>query len=171
MGRKIGVIAIVARGGAIGRGGDQPFHIREDFRRFKALTLGKAIVMGRKTFEALPTGALPGRVNIVVTRNADWTAEGVIAVRSLEEAVARGFDVNADEVMIIGGGEIYRQAMPIATNLYLTKVDADVADADTFFPDVDFSQWSVIEESESQIDPRSNESFRFVEYVRNGTIE
>ena len=168
---RIGVIAIVARGGAIGRGGDQPFHIKEDFRHFKALTLGKPIVMGRKTFEALPGGALPGRTNIVVTRNADWSAEGVVKAASLDEALAKGGEVNAEEVMIIGGGEIYRQAMPLATNLYITEVDADVSDADTFFPEVDLSQWNVVSESESQIDPRSNASFRFLCYERNGTME
>ena len=168
---RIGVIAIVARGGAIGRGGDQPFHIKEDFRHFRALTLGKPIVMGRKTFEALPGGALPGRTNIVVTRNADWSAEGVVTAASLDEALAKGGEVNAEEVMIIGGGEIYRQAMPLATNLYITEVDADVSDADAFFPDVDLSQWNVVSESESQIDPRSNASFRFLCYERNGTME
>ena len=125
---RIGVIAIVAHGGAIGRGGDQPFHIKEDFRHFKALTLGKPIVMGRKTFEALPTGTLPGRTNIVVTRNADWSAEGVVTAASLDEAIAKGFEENSEEVMIIGGGEIYRQAMPLATNLYITEVDGEVAD-------------------------------------------
>ena len=168
---RIGVIAIVARGGAIGRGGDQPFHIKEDFRHFRALTLGKPIVMGRKTFEALPGGALPGRTNIVVTRNADWSAEGVVTAASLDEALAKGGEVNAEEVMIIGGGEIYRQAMPLATNLYITEVDADVSDADAFFPEVDISQWNVVSESESQIDPRSNASFRFLCYERNGTME
>ena len=73
--------------------------------------------------------------------------------------------------MIIGGGEIYRQAMPLATNLYITEVDADVPDADTFFPEVDLSQWRIVSESESQIDPRSNASFRFLSYERNGTME
>ncbi len=168
---KISVIAIVARQRAIGRGGDQPFHIREDFRRFKALTLGKPIVMGRKTFEALPGGALPGRINIVITRNRDWQAEGVVTVASLEEAVSKGLAENPSEVMIIGGGEIYRQAMPIATNLYLTEVDAEVEDADTFFPEVDFAQWERVYESEYQEDPRSKASFRFLDYERNGTTE
>lgn len=168
---KIGIIAIVAHDGVIGQGGDQPFHIREDFRRFKALTLGKPIVMGRKTFEALPGGALPGRINIVITRNADWSAEGVVVAKSLDDAIAKGFELNTDEVMIIGGGEIYRQAMPVATHLYLTEVDADVPNADTFFPNVDFSLWNLVEASESQIDPRSNASFRFLDYERNRTTK
>ncbi len=119
MSSEVSIIAIVARNGAIGRGGDQPFHIREDFQRFKALTMGRPIVMGRRTFEALPKGALPGRRNIIVTRNASWTAEGVETAQTLEDAIALGASAS-DEVMIIGGGEIYRQALPLATQLYLT---------------------------------------------------
>jgi dihydrofolate reductase len=82
----------------------------------------------------------------VVTRNGGWSAEGVVTVASLDEAIAKGFEENSEEVMIIGGGEIYRQAMPLATNLYITEVDADVPDADTFFPEVDLSQWRIVSE-------------------------
>ena len=158
------VIAIVAHDGAIGRGGDQPFHIREDFQRFKALTLGKPIVMGRRTFEALPKGALPGRRNIVVTRSADWSAPDVETARSIEDAIRMAGDV--EEVMIIGGGEIYRQSMPLATRLYVTEVDADVEDADTFFPEIDLQRWGLVEESDYQIDPRSGARFRFLTFDR-----
>lgn len=160
----VSVIAIVARDGAIGRGGDQPFHIREDFQRFKALTLGKPIVMGRRTFEALPKGALPGRRNIVVTRSAEWTAPDVETARSIEDAIRLAGD--ATEVMIIGGGEIYRQVMPMATRLYITEVDADVEDADTFFPEIDPQRWSLIEESDYLSDPRSGAQFRFLTFDR-----
>lgn len=160
----ISIIAIVARNGAIGTGGDQPFHIREDFRRFKALTLGKPIVMGRRTFEALPSGALPGRRNIVVTRNAAWRAEGVETAPSLTAAV--GMAADTPEVMIIGGGEIYRQAMPLADRLYITEVDADVEDADTFFPPFDPAEWRQEESTDYQVDPRSGAPFRFLVYDR-----
>lgn len=165
MSSEVSIIAIVARNGAIGRGGDQPFHIREDFQRFKALTMGRPIVMGRRTFEALPKGALPGRRNIVVTRNASWSAEGVETAQTLEDAIALGASAS-DDVMIIGGGEIYRQALPLATQLYLTEVDADVADADTFFPSFDRDTWQIIEESPRQTDPRSGATYRFVTYRR-----
>lgn len=165
MSSEVSIIAIVARNGAIGRSGDQPFHIREDFQRFKALTMGRPIVMGRRTFEALPKGALPGRRNIVVTRNASWTAEGVETAPTLEDAIALGASAS-DEVMIIGGGEIYRQALPLATQLYLTEVDADVVDADTFFPSFDRDAWQIIEESPRQTDPRSGATYRFVTYRR-----
>lgn len=162
---EVSVIAIVARDGAIGRGGDQPFHIREDFQMFKTLTIGKPIVMGRRTFEALPKGALPGRRNIVVTRNAAWTAKDVEIVPSIAEAIALG-STASDEVMIIGGGEIYRQALPMATRLYLTEVDANVTDADTFFPYIDPTDWQKVEESSPHTDPRSGSTYRFVTYRR-----
>lgn len=183
------IIAIVARDGAIGRGGDQPFHIRDDFRRFKALTLGHPIIMGRRTFQALPGGALPGRRNIVVTRSASWYAPGIETAPSLEAAIAlaggkrndgnpenenapAGDDrkhthtENANEIFIIGGGEIYRQALPLADTLYLTEVDADVPDADTFFPNTATSDWRPTETSPIFTDPRSAVKYRFVTYRR-----
>lgn len=162
----ISIIAIVARDGAIGRGGDQPFHIREDFQRFKELTLGKPIVMGRRTFEALPKGALPGRRNIVVTRSAEWSALGVETACSIDDAIRLAGD--AEEVMIIGGGEVYRQAIPLATRLYITDVDAVVEDADTFFPVVETGKWHLAEASDYRIDPRSGERFRFLVYESMG---
>lgn len=163
----VSVIAIVARNGAIGRGGDQPFHIREDFRRFKTLTMGKPVVMGRRTFEALPSGALPGRLNIVVTRSDGWSAENVAVASSIDDALAIGTASGAGEIVIIGGGEIYRQAMPLASRLYITEVDADVADADTFFPPIDPLVWTIEQESDYQADPRSGVQFRFVDYCRS----
>lgn len=160
----ISIIAIVAHGGAIGRGGDQPFHISEDFKRFKALTMDKPIIMGRKTFEALPGGALPRRRNIVVTRNAGYSAPGIETAPSLHEAIALAAD--APEIMIIGGGEIYRQAMDIAHRLYITSVDADVADADTFFPEISPCRWTPAHTSETFTDPRSGATYRFINYKR-----
>lgn len=159
---KISIIAIVARDGAIGRGGDQPFHIREDFRRFKSLTMGKPLVMGRRTFEALPSGALPGRRNIVVSRRDDFCAPGVEVGASLEKAI----EMAGGEVMVIGGGEIYRQAMPLATHLYITEVDADVPDADTHFPAIDSEIWQTTDISDYATDPRSGARYRFVDYSR-----
>lgn len=160
----ISIIAIVAHHGAIGIGGDQPFHIREDFLRFKQLTMGKPIVMGRLTFEALPKGALPGRRNIVVTRNEKWSAPDTERASSIEEAVQ--MCASADEIMIIGGGQIYARAMPIADTLYITDVDAEVPDADTFFPEVDTAEWKQTDRSEIFTDPRSGAEYSFVTYRR-----
>lgn len=160
----VNIIAIVARGGAIGRGGDQPFHISADFRRFKQLTLGHPIIMGRRTFEALPGGALPGRRNIVVTRSADFKAPDTESASSLEEALA--MCSGADDLFIIGGGQIYAQAMHLAHRLLLTEVDAEVPDADTFFPPVNTDLWTLTEASSLAIDPRSGASYRFATYSR-----
>ncbi|MDE5686719.1 MAG: dihydrofolate reductase [Paramuribaculum sp.] len=160
---EISVIAIVAADGAIGRGGDQPFHISADFKRFKQLTLGHPVIMGRRTFEALPKGALPGRKNIVITRNSSFKAENITTAPSIKDALAICREEEADP-FIIGGGEIYRQSMSLATTLYLTEVEATVEDADTFFPEIDPAKWVLTERSEEQTDPRSGVKYRFSTY-------
>ncbi len=170
MGRPtINIIAIVAHGGAIGRGGDQPFHISADFKRFKQLTLGHPVVMGRRTFDALPTGALPGRRNIVITRSEDFTAPGVETALSLDNALELCGDAN--EIFIIGGGQIYAQSILLADRLLLTEVNADVEDADTFFPSIDSTTWTLTEASPAETDPRSGASYRFVTYTRHTSAE
>ena len=114
------IVAITAGKGAIGRKGDMIYHISDDLRRFKALTTGHTIVMGRRTFESLPKGALPDRRNIVITRNADFTAPAVETAFSLEEALKMA---EADgEVFVIGGGQIYAQALPLADKLEITLI-------------------------------------------------
>ena len=158
------IIAAVARDGAIGIKGDTPFHISADLRRFKELTMGHPLVMGRKTFESLPGGALPGRRNIVVSRNGAWQAPGAERFDTIEEAIAACGDA---EIMIIGGGEIYRQAMPLADKLLLTVIDANVPDADTHFPAISPDEWAVTEESAPHTDPRSGAGYQFVTYKRN----
>lgn len=168
MTRIISIIAIVARGGAIGIGGDQPFHISADFRRFKELTLGKPIIMGRRTFEALPSGALPGRRNIVITTNRRWSAPAVETASSPAEAIA--LCGNDPEIMIIGGGNIYRQMLPHANMLYLTEVASEVPGADTFFPAIDPAEWKLQWRSEQFTDPRSGCNYTFATYCRNNGI-
>ena len=157
------IIAAVARDGAIGLRGDMPFHISADLRRFKQLTMGHPLVMGRKTFDSLPNGALSGRRNIVVTRNPSFAAPGTERAASLGEALAMCAD-GADP-MIIGGGEIYRQAMPLADGLELTEIDAAVPDAEVFFPTVG-QEWEAVSVSEPATDPRSGAEYRFVTYRR-----
>lgn len=130
---KVSIIVAIDRNGAIGNKGDQLFYIREDLRHFKELTLGHPIIMGRKTFEALPRGPLPGRRNIVISRQADYRPEGVDVVASLPEALA--LCEGEEEVFIIGGAQIYALALPLASDLYLTDIDAAAPEADTFFPE------------------------------------
>ena len=140
----ITLIAAIGRGGCIGKGGKIPWHLPEDLKRFRDLTMGKTVVMGRKTWESLPERfrPLPGRTNVVVTRNASYVVpDGVEAHGSLDAAL----DAHAgeDEVMVIGGADIYAQALPRAGRLQLTLVDQEVADCDATFPAIDHEEWKV----------------------------
>lgn len=139
------------------------WHIRGDLRRFKALTLGHTVVMGRRTFESLPKGALPGRRNIVVTRNSALSFPGAETAPGLDAALA--MTAPDEKVFIIGGGEIYRLAMPLAAELDLTEVDGTIAGADTFFPEIP-AGFILAEASEPVPADGSVPSYRFVTYRR-----
>lgn len=158
------IIVAVANDRAIGRGGDMIAHISADLKRFRQLTMGHALVMGRKTFESLPGGALPGRRNIVITRNSGYTAPDIETVSSLAEAL-KAAEARGEDVMIIGGGEIYRQAMPLAQRLEITEIDTSAPDADTFFPEMG-DGWVADSVGEWLTDPRSGLRFRFTSYHR-----
>lgn len=160
----INIIVAIANNGAIGRKGGLLFPISADLKRFKAITMGHPILMGRKTFESFPKGPLPGRRNIVVTRNAGYSCEGAETAGSLQQAIEMAS--GADEVFIIGGGEIYRQAFSMADRLILTEIDADAPDADTFFPEINNDQWQIVEQSEPETDPRSGVAYRFTTLKR-----
>ncbi len=136
----ISIIVAVARGGVIGCKGVMPWHIPEDLRMFKRVTSGHPVVMGRRTFESLGR-PLPNRTNVVITRNRSWNAEGVRVAGSLEDVVA--MFTPEEEVFVIGGGEIYREAMPLADRLYLTRIDA-AYEGDTFFPDWNEADWQLV---------------------------
>jgi dihydrofolate reductase len=140
----ITLIVARAKNGVIGRDGGMPWRLPADLRRFKALTVGKPVVMGRKTFESIGK-PLPGRHNIVLTRQAGWAAPGVTVVPNLAEAVvAAGLDPRVRaEVMIIGGAEIYALALPVATRVELTEVDA-APDGDTILPAFDPARWQEV---------------------------
>ncbi|HEX5755091.1 MAG TPA: dihydrofolate reductase [Arenimonas sp.] len=136
----ITLIAAMDRNRAIGRGNALPWHLPEDLKRFKALTLGKPMLMGRKTAESLGR-ALPGRLNLVLTRSGEVPFAGMQAVASLDEALAVVAD--APELMVIGGGEIYALALPRAARMHLTHVETDVEGADAWFPAFDPQDWQV----------------------------
>ena len=157
------IIVAIARDGAIGRGGDQPFYIREDLRRFKALTTGHTIIMGRRTFEALPKGALPNRRNIVITRQTELSFPGAETAANIADAISLA---NDPETYVIGGGQIYAQALPLAEKLYVTEIDADVPDADTYFQAIDSEQWELTEAGQWLTDEASGVKYRFVCYSR-----
>lgn len=158
----ISLIAALDRNGAIGKGNALPWHLPDDLKRFKALTLGKPVLMGRKTAESLGR-ALPKRTNLVLTRSGAVPFDGMRAVASLEDALAL---VGGDELAVIGGGEIYALALPIATRMHLTRVDTDVDGADAFFPDFDEAQWRVVAVEAHAADERHAHAFAFVDYVR-----
>jgi dihydrofolate reductase len=158
----ISLIAALDRNRAIGRGGAMPWHLPDDLKRFKALTLGKPVLMGRKT--ALAIGrALPGRRNLVLTRGGAALYAEQEAVVSLDAAIAAA---GAAELMVIGGGEVYALALPRATRLHLTHVDCAVDDADAFFPDVDWSHWREVARTHHAADARHEFAFEFVDYER-----
>lgn len=161
--KKISIIVATGSDRAIGRNGDLAFHIRADLRNFKKITMGRPVIMGRKTFESLPNGALPGRRNIVISRNAAYSPAGAETACSLEKALA--LTAEADEVMIIGGGMIYEEAMPLADTLYITEIDATQPDADTFFPEIG-AEWTLTEATEPERDETSGLSYRFTRWGR-----
>lgn len=159
----ITIIAAVGRNSEIGRGGDLAFHISADLKRFKSLTTGHTVIMGRKTFLSLPKGALPQRRNIVLTTDPAFTAPGIETAPTLEAAL----DMAAGtEIFIIGGGTVYIQAMPRADVLQLTHVHADDPDADTYFPAVDPAAWQLTDSDGPLTDPRSGLSYTFATYRR-----
>jgi dihydrofolate reductase len=159
----INIIVAATTDGKIGNCGDLLFHISPDLRRFKQLTTDNTVLMGRKTFESLPKGALPNRRNIVITRQADYTAPGAEVAHSLDQAIAMARDTRAcGEIFIIGGGEIYRQAMPVATHIYITQVDHAFDEADTVFPEINPSEWAQVEASETCIDEKTALPYRFI---------
>ena len=145
------------RSGVIGRDGDLPWHLSADLKRFKQLTMGHHIIMGRKTFQSIGR-LLPGRTTVVVTRQPDFQAAGAIVTHNLHDAIAAARD--DDEAFIIGGAEIYRQALPLVDRIYLTEVEADVA-GDVRFPEFDRSQWTVVERSGHPADQRNDHPHTF----------
>ena len=134
-----------------------PWHMPADLRHFKAVTLGKPVVMGRRTFESIGR-PLPGRRNLVISRNPEWQAAGVEVAPALDAALALLADY--DEVMIIGGGQLYAEALPRADRLYLTHIELAV-EGDTFFPDYQRYQWQQIEQSSHPADYKNPHAYRF----------
>ena len=166
---QIVIIAAVAANGVVGRGGAMPWRLKSDLQHFRALTTGKPVVMGRKTWLSLALKPLPARTNIVVTRDAGFTAPGVLVAPSLEAALeaARGDALRRGvaEIMIIGGAEIYAQAMPRAHRLELTEIHARPA-GDTQFPKIDPATWREASRSAQPAGPADEAAFDFVSYVR-----
>lgn len=161
---RIHVIVAAAQNGIIGRDGQMPWRIPEDLKRFKALTMGHPIVMGRKTWRSIGR-PLPGRENVVITRQKDFRAEGATLLHSLQEALDHAAARGASDVFVIGGGEIYAQALPLASVVHLTQVRASF-EGDASFPSLDPSTWrETAREEHSQAEPQPL-AYDFVTYER-----
>lgn len=157
------LIVAVSDDMAIGRGGDMPWHLSEDLKYFKRVTMGCPVIMGRTTFESLGR-PLPGRKNIVLSRREISLPEGVVRVGSLDEAYAAAG--SAERCFIMGGASVYAQAIGDMDTLYITRIHTTVPDADTFFPPVDLSVWEEQSRSDTLTDERSGIRFEFVVYKR-----
>lgn len=154
---RLSIIVAMTRNRVIGRGGGLPWRLPADLQRFKRLTMGHPILMGRKTYASIGRN-LPGRTSIVITHKADFRTDGVLVANSLPDAIslAKG----TDEAFVVGGGEIYSQALPLADRMYLTLVETET-DGDAVFPNWDPAQWRVVEESWTPADARNPFAMRF----------
>lgn len=157
------LIAALDQNRAIGRANTLPWRLPNDLKRFKAQTLGKPLLMGRKTAQSLGR-ALPGRLNLVLTRSGQVPFEGMVAVSSIEQALERASD--CDELMVIGGGDVYALALPLSHKLALTHVHAQTPDADAFFPVFDPSQWEEVFREDFEVLSGHDHPFSFVDYLR-----
>lgn len=171
---KLAIYVAIAENGVIGREGGLPWRLSTDLKRFKADTMGKPIVVGRKTWESFPRRPLPGRLNIVVTRDKEFRAEGAEVVGSLANAItlararARCM-VGADEICVVGGGEIYREALPMADRLHVTHVLAEI-DGDTHFPEIDPQVWQVVSSLDVPAGEKDSHATRYTVYERRADV-
>ena len=160
----LSIIVAIGKNNEIGGNNDLLWHLPADLKRFKEITTGHVIIMGRKTFESLPNGALPNRRNIVISRNSDLQIEGVEVYSSLDLALLKAMD--EEEVFIIGGAQLYKQTFRDANKLYLTKVHAEFPQADIYFPVIDYTEWLEIRRETHLVDEKNAYGFSFLELIR-----
>jgi dihydrofolate reductase len=166
------LVLVVARGanGVIGREGDLPWRLRSDLQRFKAITIGKPCIMGRKTWESLPLKPLPGRLNLVLSRDLSFEAQGAVVVSSLDEALSMAREHAADddvnEICVIGGAGLFEAALPRARRLYITEVEAS-PEGDVRFPDFDETAWTEISREPHPAGEKDDHAFVFRVLERN----
>jgi dihydrofolate reductase len=162
--KNISIIVAIAENRAIGKDNRLLWHLSDDLKRFKKLTTGHTLILGRNTFLSLPGGALPNRRHIVISDVPGESFEGCEMARSIEEAVKLAG--TEDECFVIGGGMIYRQFLPLAGKLYLTRVHQSF-EADTFFPEIDFSKWKAVYSEKVDAGERNEYAHTYTEYVRS----
>lgn len=161
----ISMIVATSKNNGIGKNNSLLWHISEDLKRFKEITSGHKMIMGRKTFKSLP-GILPNRHHIILTRDNNFNVDSdkVTIVHDIDEII-KSYKNSSEEVFIIGGGEIYNLFMPYVDKLYLTKVEKDF-DADTFFPQINMNNWEIIHKSDKKTDEKSGLIFEFIDLIR-----
>ncbi|HMK27635.1 MAG TPA: dihydrofolate reductase [Chitinophagaceae bacterium] len=162
----ISFVVAAATNNAIGKDGKLPWHLPNDMKHFKNITWGMPIVMGRKTFESLGR-ALPGRKNIVITRQPGWKTEGAIAVKNIDDALFVARETDAKEIMVIGGGEIYKTLFDKAHRIYLTRVEVE-PEADTFFPALHPEKWQLMSQQDHEADEKNAYNYSFQVWERIG---
>ena len=160
----VSIIVAVAQNNVIGRDNQLIWHITEDLQYFKKVTSGHAVIMGRKTFESIGR-PLPKRTNIIITQNRDFTADGCIVVHSLKESLEKAKETGETEVFIIGGGSIYKEALPFTDKVYLTRIHKDY-EGDTYFPELKPSEWQEIEHTDFEHGEKFEYPFSFIVYQR-----
>ncbi|MCB1455229.1 MAG: dihydrofolate reductase [Nitratireductor sp.] len=167
---EIALVVAVAENGVIGADGGLPWRLPSDLKRFKAVTMGKPVIMGRKTWQSIGK-PLPGRANIVVTRDGGFQADGADVTTSLDDAITLATvrarcSAGLGEICIIGGGRIYAEAMELADRLHVTHVKA-APEGDTFFPEIDPAEWTAVSSEEIEAGERDSAAMRYVVYERN----
>ena len=161
---RVGLVVAASTNNVIGKNNQLLWHLPNDLKFFKNTTWGMPVIMGRKTFEAV-NKPLPGRFNIVITRQADWKAEGTIAATDLNDALQKAAATNCNEIFVIGGGDIYKQSMELADKIYITRVHATL-DGDTFFPAIDETIWQLITNQDFGADEKHAFAYSFQTWER-----
>ena len=161
----LSLIVAVDEQNAIGKNQQLLVYLPNDLKHFKQITSGHTVVMGRKTFESLPNGALPNRKNIVLSANPAFAAKGITVCRNLDEALTL---CGGETLFIIGGGTVYNEALPYADTLYLTRIHHTFADADTFFPEINPDEWLEVSREEHPADERHPYPYTFITLQRRG---
>lgn len=162
----ISFVVAAATNNAIGKEGKMPWHLPNDLKHFKNITWGMPVLMGRKTFDSIGK-VLPGRKNIVLTRQGGWDVEGTVGVKKIEDALFVAKQTDAKEVMVIGGGEIYKTLFDKATRIYLTRVEAE-PEADTFFPAINPKEWWLVSQKNHEADEKNAYNYSFQVWERLG---
>ncbi len=161
----ISIIVAASTNNAIGNENKLLWHIPNDMKYFKATTWAMPIIMGRKTFESMGSKPLSGRLNIVITKQQNWTLTGIVVVNSIEEAIAEAKKTNCKEIFIAGGGEIYKQSIQIADCIYMTRVHSEI-DGDTFFPEIDTKKWKLEKTENLLTDTKHSHDYSFEKWIK-----